>query len=358
MRHLIPAFILLSGFASAQVSINEIRVGEVGPNLNDYFELRVAPGTSLGGLTYVVLGVNASGGSGVIEVAVPLPAIVPSDPFFLVGESTMTLAVPDHVAVLDFPDQQNATHFLVSGFTGAVGQDLDPGDDWVLDTTPWTGIVDGVSFFSSNGGITYPTYAASTVGIDAVPNQPTLHTGKFSYGWFIMPDDFSADTPGEDNGGGPAVDILCWDAQPNAGGLSAQMFGSYSAAAGSGLHLEVVGGEHNTFGYILVGSGNGSHNPLMISNGLLCLSTAPGNWMGRYNVYPGEFNSVGIFDSAGVMQNLGGTSSTGSGFDVPANLPIPGSPMIQAGQAFYFQCWYRESVFGVSNFSTMLKVSF
>ncbi len=270
----------------------------------------------------------------------------------------MTLAAADHVAVLDFPDQLNTTHFLVSGFTGAIGQDLDPGDDWVLDFTPWTTIVDGVSFHSSGAGFTHPTYAANFVGIDAIPSQPTLHTGKFSYGSFIMPDDFSADTPGEDNGGGPVVDLKCWPAQPNGGGMAAEMTGSYSAAAGSGLHLEVTGGEHNTFGYILVGSGDGSQNPLAISNGLLCLSTAPGNWMGRYNVFPGEFNSVGIFDASGVMQNLGGTSSTGSGFDVPATLPIAGSPMIQAGQAFYFQCWYRETAFGVSNFSSMVKVSF
>lgn len=47
MRFLIPSLLLLSGVASAQVSINEIRVGDVGPDLNEYFELRVAPGESL-----------------------------------------------------------------------------------------------------------------------------------------------------------------------------------------------------------------------------------------------------------------------------------------------------------------------
>jgi hypothetical protein len=55
-------------------------VGEAGPDLNEYFELRVAPGETLAGLTYLVIGANAVDGSGVIEVAVPLPAVMPADP--------------------------------------------------------------------------------------------------------------------------------------------------------------------------------------------------------------------------------------------------------------------------------------
>ncbi len=124
MRTLLSTLLLLPGVASAQVSINEIRVGEAGPDLNEYFELRVAPGQSLAGLTYVVIGSNAVDGSGVIEVVVSLPTVVPTDAFYLVAESSMTVATPDHVGVLGFPDQLNSTHLLVSGFTGGVDGQL------------------------------------------------------------------------------------------------------------------------------------------------------------------------------------------------------------------------------------------
>ncbi len=48
--------------------------------------------------------------------------------------------------VLDLDvENDTVTYLLVSGFTGAVNDDLDTNDDGVLDVTPWTAIVDSVA---------------------------------------------------------------------------------------------------------------------------------------------------------------------------------------------------------------------
>jgi endonuclease I len=64
------------------------------------------------------------------------------------------------------------TILLVSGFTGAVGEDLDAGDDGILDAAPWTAIADGVAF--SDGSASARTYAAPVLGpsFDGVATPP------------------------------------------------------------------------------------------------------------------------------------------------------------------------------------------
>ena len=62
------------------------------------------------------------------------------------------------------------------------------------------------------------------------------------------------------------------------------------------------------------------------------------------------------FDASGTLVNLFGTSSTGTGFDVPAVLPSPPGGIINAGQTWHFQLWYRDGV--ASNFSDGLSVTF
>ena len=49
---------------------------------------------------------------------------------------------------LNFENDDNVTHLLVSGFTGADGMDLDTDDDGVLDVTPWGGLWDGVGLYA------------------------------------------------------------------------------------------------------------------------------------------------------------------------------------------------------------------
>ena len=152
---------------------------------------------------------------------------------------------------------------------------------------------------------------------------------------------------------------FCDPMDVNSTGLSTQLSGMMTALGGSGLHLEAVNGPASEFGYFLVGTAVDDPG-IVISNGRLCLSITGGNVFGRYNVSGGPLNSIGSFDASGVMQNLVGTSSVGSGFDVPSSVPIPGSPMITAGSTWHFQLWHRDTPagMGASTFSNGLSVTF
>jgi hypothetical protein len=166
MKHsiacLLPACVVLaSSPAPAQIRINEIRINEPGLDLNEYVELAGPPGASLDGYTYVVLGDETSTvlGSGVIEEAQPLTgSVIPPSGFFVVAEATFTLGVANRTEFLEFESDDNVTHFLVTGFTGADGQDLDTNDDGVLDVTPWTSVVDRVALIRENNPPTTSEY--------------------------------------------------------------------------------------------------------------------------------------------------------------------------------------------------------
>ena len=134
------------------VVINEIRIDQPGADTDEYFELAGSPGTSLDGLSYIVIG-DGTGGSGVIESVTDLTGqVIPEDGFFLAAESTFSLAGDvDLTTSLNFENGDNVTQLLVSGLTAANGSDLDSNDDGILDSTPWTGILDSVALLNSSG---------------------------------------------------------------------------------------------------------------------------------------------------------------------------------------------------------------
>ncbi|HPF13537.1 MAG: DNRLRE domain-containing protein [Planctomycetes bacterium] len=149
---------------------------------------------------------------------------------------------------------------------------------------------------------------------------------------------------------------FCDPADNNSTGFPTVLQGTLGSGIGSGLHLEASQGPPTQFGYFLVGTASTSPG-LAIGSGHLCLSTTAPNVFGRYNIGGGPLNSVGLFDAGGVLQNLVGTSTVGSGFDVPATLPLAGNPAITAGSTWHFQLWHRENA-GDSNLSNGLSVTF
>ncbi len=159
-------------------------------------------------------------------------------------------------------------------------------------------------------------------------------------------------------GSGPGVPF-CDPMDVNSTGMPTTIAADLSAPGGSGLHLEATNGPATEFAYFLVGSGF-TEPGLNLSNGRLCLATGGGNSIGRYNVTGTTWNSIGAFDAAGVLQNAAGTSSVGSGFDVPATIPIAGTPTIMVGETWHFQLWHRDTAAGPgqSNFSNGLSVTF
>jgi hypothetical protein len=167
----------------------------------------------------------------------------------------------------------------------------------------------------------------------------------------VLYDDFSVIAG---TGGGPG--LYCSPANSNSSGGPATL-GTSSFSGPGVFHLEATGGPASEFGYFLV-SATALDPGIPVSTGRLCLG-AP---IGRYtvNATGSGMNSIGQFDGSGVFQNLAGTSSVGSGFDVPAALPDPPAGVISAGSTWNFQLWYRDGGAGPgsSNFSDGISVTF
>ena len=186
------------------VAINEIRIDHSGSaDEDEYFEIAGADGTSLNGLTYLVIG-DGTGGSGVIEAVVNLSGSIPTDGFFVVAQSTFTLGTADQTVSLNFENSDNVTHLLVVGFTGADGDDLDTNDDGTLDSTPWSEIVDSVALVETVGSGDQ-VYSSTQIGPDGsfVPGHVFRcpdQTGDFQIGDFTLG---TNDTPGDPNDCGP-----------------------------------------------------------------------------------------------------------------------------------------------------------
>ncbi|MBL6719904.1 MAG: C-type lectin domain-containing protein [Planctomycetes bacterium] len=148
----------------------------------------------------------------------------------------------------------------------------------------------------------------------------------------------------------PGATLFCTPASPGSVGTPVTL--ADSGPGGGVLHLEATGGPPGEFGIFLVAAQSSA--PVTISAGDLCLAPP----LGRYAAAAGPgLNSIGQFDGGGRLANFAGTSSVGTGFDVPAVLPAPPGGLILPGSTWCFQLWYRDAG-GVSNFSDGLAVSF
>lgn len=213
---IIGASVLLAcSAASAQVTINEVRIEQAGSDIDEFVELKGQPGASLDGYTYIVIGDCDSfppTQNGCIEAVVDLTgsAIMPSG-YFVLAEATFTLGNVDLFTDLNFEGNDNVTHLLVQGFTGNLGDDLDTNDDGVLDVTPWTSVSDCFAFLRNDmpdGASDEYFYCEETVGPDGsfVPGYAyrcedtgALRIGDFNVGVDETP---GAPNPDCDNGGG------------------------------------------------------------------------------------------------------------------------------------------------------------
>ncbi|MDF1837093.1 MAG: hypothetical protein P1V35_04435, partial [Planctomycetota bacterium] len=145
------------------------------------------------------------------------------------------------------------------------------------------------------------------------------------------------------------------DTEPNSSGQICILEASTQPASPSGWHLDAAGGPPGEFAYFLMGTGI-NPSTIVIDSGSLCLGTA----IGRYNHSGTNRISIGIFNAVGDLNNLSGTSASGMGYDVPMTLPLPGTPLIQSGETYHFQVWYRDQTGGAttSNLSSGLSIEF
>lgn len=151
------------------IRINEVRIDQNGvADPDEYFELSGPPGTSLDGLSYIVLGDDPTG---TIEAVVNLNGqVIPASGLFVAGEATLSLAVPNMVTTLDFENADVVTHMLVTDFSGTLGSNLDPEADGVLNSTPWSAIVDVIVILGPAGELPYGPGSTCVAG----PNCQTV----------------------------------------------------------------------------------------------------------------------------------------------------------------------------------------
>jgi hypothetical protein len=104
--------------------ISEVVADHVGTDTYEYVEIYASPSANLSAYRIVVLDGSANPGA-ILNVF--SPGTANGAGFWWTGSLTSTLESPTF------------TVLLVTGFSGSVGQDLDGGNDGVLDLTPWTG---------------------------------------------------------------------------------------------------------------------------------------------------------------------------------------------------------------------------
>ena len=199
--------------------ISELRVDQPGIDLSEYIEIRGVPGASIDGLTLLVIGDNDAASppaqNGTIEAVVALTGIVSSNGRFVVAESSFQFGIPNQVAILNFENPDNLTFLLVSNFVGAVGDDVDPNDDGVIDIVLWTAIKSSVAIVSTAtpDGVTSDfVYSMNRVGPDGATSPSQVWRCEDSGAWRVGSSDTTAgsDTPGAPNpvcGGTVAIRI-------------------------------------------------------------------------------------------------------------------------------------------------------
>jgi len=178
--------------------------------------------------------------------------------------------------------------------------------------------------------------------------------------WMVLQADSTTDCVEVPLSGGVG-DSFCNPASPNSNGVSALATARVIAPGvpglGLGLALEAEGGPAGEVGYFLVGTSSETVAPIAIGAGNLCLSTAPGEMIGRYNVFGGALNSMGQFDAFGLFRLA---STNDFGFEIPDQLPFTVGVSITAGSTWHFQLWHRDAspAGSTSNFSSGVSLTF
>lgn len=208
-QSLFSALVCAAVFAphAEAVILNEIRTDQSGSDTNEYVELKGSAGESLNGISLITIG-DGTGGSGVIESVVSLSGrSIPSDGYFVIAESSFSLASRDLTTTLNFENSDNLTHLLVRNFSGFSGQDLDTNNDGRLDSQPWSSIIDAVAMAEQLNPPSNTEYEyASNLGysvLGAVNGFVPVHIARSADSrqlWQIGAfGSFSRDTPGSSN---------------------------------------------------------------------------------------------------------------------------------------------------------------
>tara|TARA_R110002072_G_scaffold101524_6_gene223567 strand:+ start:36714 stop:37622 length:909 start_codon:yes stop_codon:yes gene_type:complete len=265
--------------------------------------------------------------------------------------------------------QANAGVGTGSPATGSASMTFDAGTNQLTWNITWTGLTGAPTAMHFHGAAT-PNQNAGVQINTGVAGPPVNGAMVISAGqasdllaglWYLNL--HSSLFPGGEIRGQaiplPALAVSCDPASNHLGGTYAKLdTSSFGSGVGSDLHLECTDGPIDEFGFILVSNASAS---LPLFNGVLCLGTPLGRYNAQIATNQGlpQLNSIGQFDGAGVLQSIFGnaTSTGGSGFDVPLELPFtPPGQVIAPFETWHFQCWFRDGA--SANFSNVLEATF
>jgi hypothetical protein len=179
----LAAFLASTALAGSGLSISEIRTGQPGPDTDEYIEIRGEPGTVIGNVFYVVIGDDNFAGAplqnGVIEAVVNLTGItIPASGYLVIAEATLNpaLGTANVVTTLNFEDNDNVTHLLVTDLFAPVGTSVDQDLNGELDPVlPWSSILSSVALVNipnPDGFSADFVYSDTVIGPDGLGNVP------------------------------------------------------------------------------------------------------------------------------------------------------------------------------------------
>ncbi|MAT42793.1 MAG: hypothetical protein CL609_10655 [Anaerolineaceae bacterium] len=185
------------------VYLNEMQVSTTGTDW-EFFEIQGEPGTDLSSLTLIGIEADAGDSTGRIDKVISLSGqSIPADGFWvginLLGATQYGITGDLTITDNSF-ENSTAVYLLVQDFTGAQGNDLDSDDDGVLDSFPWSFVLEGLSIRDSSGDFNYGTAAYGPDGSflpSGIYRCPDAPVGAFSNSFldFSTPDG----TPGASN---------------------------------------------------------------------------------------------------------------------------------------------------------------
>ena len=191
---------------TVEVGINELRISSSGSgdDSSNYVELVAEPGTSLDGLSLLV--VSSEFEPGRVDFAFDLAGTtVDDDGRILVRNADLTTVIPqaepeanDVVASFDFFGSPS-TFLVVDGFEGAQGDDLDTDNDGTPEGLTGA-VIDGVSLVDGDSTADV-NYADTVVGPSGNFPPAGVARDPDSTGGFVQLEfgDVSQDTPGTEN---------------------------------------------------------------------------------------------------------------------------------------------------------------
>lgn len=206
------------GGSGSSPLINEFRTSHINLDnaSNNFIEIHDAPSTSIGNLSLVVISERFA--PGVIDFAFNLvesgvAGATDAAGFFLLhddGFNSIRYTIdPGDIesSGADFFGSAS-TYLLVDGFHGSQGLDLDDNNDGVLDSTPWSSVIDAVTIDDANFvAAGYGNSSAQFLTLPVLPNVPSGvrrrvdgGTGGANGGFDVLQyNDDNADTPGATN---------------------------------------------------------------------------------------------------------------------------------------------------------------